>query len=237
MTHRIGSVGLAINVIGSAVTAVGMLERAHWHWLCVAGSIANLLGLGIQFAPTYSFVSREFVPTYGRLERLCAAYGVPCGIRTQRTTWVFRCSVGFLFLTICLFTLGLVLRQWYGSLELIGLGCEIALLGVLAFGLKLLSSTQNEADVLLDQLAGRSLRQPLGPPNAARFLLLLIPIRHREHLIGDLEEEYIAVVLPKYGLKKARAWYWWQVLLSLVPILWSEVKRVAGFVLLLRALH
>jgi hypothetical protein len=72
------------------------------------------------------------------------------------------------------------------------------------------------------------------PPTSAKFLLLLIPRRNREHLIGDLEEEYAAVVLPEYGFRKARLWYWFQVLATLGPILWNEAKRIAGVILALK---
>lgn len=66
------------------------------------------------------------------------------------------------------------------------------------------------------------------PPARANYLLFLAPRKYREHLIGDLEEEYRTVVLPRFGMKKARFWYWWQVIQSLLPILWSGVKRIAA---------
>lgn len=66
------------------------------------------------------------------------------------------------------------------------------------------------------------------PPARANYLLFLAPRKYREHLIGDLEEEYRTVVLPRFGIKKARFWYWWQVIQSLLPILWSSAKRIAA---------
>src|SRR5437763_1135374 len=41
------------------------------------------------------------------------------------------------------------------------------------------------------------LSKDASPPRPARFALLLIPKRNREHLIGDLDEEYRTVVLPE----------------------------------------
>ena len=69
-------------------------------------------------------------------------------------------------------------------------------------------------------------------PSSARLLLLLIPRKVRENLVGDLEEEFLTRVLPNYGLTLARKWYWQQVITSLCPIVWEQFKRVAGLVLL-----
>lgn len=63
-------------------------------------------------------------------------------------------------------------------------------------------------------------------PAAAKFLLLLIPKKNREGLLGDLEEEYHTIVLPEYGLWAARRWYWWQVCISIGPLIWAKVKRL-----------
>jgi hypothetical protein len=76
-----------------------------------------------------------------------------------------------------------------------------------------------------------------APPRSAYFLLLLIPKRNREHLIGDLEEEYRTIVLPKYGERAAWFWYWWQVGISFSPLLWARLKQLAGFVILWKNVH
>lgn len=83
----------------------------------------------------------------------------------------------------------------------------------------------------------RTLRigQVVKPPKGAKFLLLLIPQKHREHLPGDLEEEFSTVVLPQYGFLVARWWYRWQVAASLMPFVWTHVKRVAGLILIWKA--
>lgn len=66
------------------------------------------------------------------------------------------------------------------------------------------------------------------PPRIAQFVLLLVPKRSREHLLGDLEEEYRSVLLPEYGGFWARVWYWEQIALAIGEYLWPFVKRVLG---------
>lgn len=65
-------------------------------------------------------------------------------------------------------------------------------------------------------------------PRFAQFLLLLIPKRNREHLIGDLEQEYRTLVLPQYGPIWAPCYYWWQVTATLAAYVWPSVKRAVG---------
>jgi hypothetical protein len=86
-------------------------------------------------------------------------------------------------------------------------------------------------------LADTSAQAEGAPPRSAKLILLLIPIRDREHLAGDLEEEYREIVLPQYGAGRACLWYWWQVAASITPMLWSQAKRVAWAAFLLRFLR
>lgn len=65
-------------------------------------------------------------------------------------------------------------------------------------------------------------------PRVARFALLLIPKKNREHLIGDIEEEYQTIVLPEHGKAWARFWYWEQTVISLGFSVWPFVKRILG---------
>jgi DNA-binding CsgD family transcriptional regulator len=73
------------------------------------------------------------------------------------------------------------------------------------------------------------------PPEFARFLLLLVPKKYRENLLGDMDEEFSTIILPQYGARKARLWYWWQLIASIAPIVWAQGKRIAGLVLLWKA--
>lgn len=68
-----------------------------------------------------------------------------------------------------------------------------------------------------------------SPPQVAQFALLLIPKRNREHLIGDMEEEYRTIALPKYGRFLACAWYWEQTAIAVGRYLLPVIKRILGF--------
>ncbi len=72
------------------------------------------------------------------------------------------------------------------------------------------------------------LSQPGNPPRAAKLLLLLLPTKNREHLLGDLEEEFRTILVPEYGLRKAQLWYWWHVFISMAPLVWAAVKRIVA---------
>lgn len=76
-----------------------------------------------------------------------------------------------------------------------------------------------------------------SPSRVGKLLLLLIPKKNREHLLGDLEQEYQTILLPKYGLRAARRCYWWHVCISLGPLLWARLRRVAGLVLLWKSVR
>jgi hypothetical protein len=49
------------------------------------------------------------------------------------------------------------------------------------------------------------------PPTGASFLLdLCLPKVDREVIPGDLAEEFTTCILPKYGVRRARLWFWMQ---------------------------
>ena len=66
--------------------------------------------------------------------------------------------------------------------------------------------------------------ETVAPPKLATLLVLLIPKKNREHILGDLDEEYRTVLVPRYGLRTAKLWYWWQVGISVLQLVWSQVK-------------
>lgn len=79
--------------------------------------------------------------------------------------------------------------------------------------------------------AGRNARnQELGfePPALAQFLLALVPVRHRETMLGDLEEEYWTRLVPKYGFRKARFWYWVQASYEIGGFITRILAGIAG---------
>lgn len=75
------------------------------------------------------------------------------------------------------------------------------------------------------------------PPRFPKFLLLLIPKNNREHLLGDLEEEFHSILVPEFGVRKAGLWFWWHVCISIGPLLWAKVKRVVGIVWLWKSVR
>lgn len=67
------------------------------------------------------------------------------------------------------------------------------------------------------------------PKTAEKLLYIILPKSAREHLPGDLEEEYRTTILPKFGLRYAKIWYWKQVVGSIGPILRSQLLKLMGF--------
>jgi hypothetical protein len=72
------------------------------------------------------------------------------------------------------------------------------------------------------------------PPRSAQFALLLIPRRNREHLVGDLEEEFRTVVLPQHGYFLARFWYFEQVALAIACYTRPTIKKLLGLSVILK---
>jgi hypothetical protein len=67
-------------------------------------------------------------------------------------------------------------------------------------------------------------RSELKPPILADLLLYLsLPAKPYNCIRGDLTEEYYAVILPDLGVRKARLWYWRQVIRSIGPVLRGEI--------------
>jgi hypothetical protein len=66
---------------------------------------------------------------------------------------------------------------------------------------------------------------PLRPIEA---VLRFIPERSREHLIGDLEEEYRTIILPQRGQKLAQCWYLYQVINIIRAYSCQRFRRLIG---------
>jgi len=56
-------------------------------------------------------------------------------------------------------------------------------------------------------------------------LVMLLPTRHREELVGDLVEEAATVVLPRDGRRAARRWFWREALASASPLYVRQTER------------
>lgn len=82
----------------------------------------------------------------------------------------------------------------------------------------------------------RPVAEQTVPPKRAEMLLHFgLPKRDRECMIGDLEEEYRRVILPKYGARVAARWYWWQAVRSVAAAFGARVRVWLSFGGLARA--
>ena len=66
-----------------------------------------------------------------------------------------------------------------------------------------------------------------APPRLAEFLLYCFLSKEgRAALIGDLMQEYQMEVLPKFGPRGAKVWYWSQVIRSIAPLLFNFLSKL-----------
>jgi hypothetical protein len=78
----------------------------------------------------------------------------------------------------------------------------------------------------------------LRPPlTGEKFMYLFLPKKDREALLGDLEEEYRSIILPKFGPRFARIWYWKQVLTSILPIVRCRIVALLKLLSLAKVLE
>jgi hypothetical protein len=212
--------------------------KLHTPWFHAMMYTTGILGPAAFIVGRYRFLTREFLPVYTRLETLCERVGMRCTIRTTRMRWLVNCVMLCMAFAMLLGVAGPIFwnrNLWVDGVRALASVCLSA--GAVLIQVRLYS-TVKEADRLIQCLEeGRGFGELRSVPHAARFILLLIPRRHREHLIGDLEEEFSSVVLPEYGLRKARLWYWSQVLTSIWPLFWAEVRRIAGIIVLWKSVR
>jgi hypothetical protein len=225
-------------VVSLALTVWGAFAKLNMLWFHAMPLVLNVIGMSLTLTSTHFYFVRSRLRLYGRLEKLCIAIQFPCAIKTSRIRWFMRLAVGGLFLYAAFGVASTVLVSSRNILE------GIRIVFMIAFWTGVISTTrgiqkiQDHAEVTLDALESNTPHyMDIRPPSSAKFLLLLVPRRYRENLIGDLEEEYATIVAPQFGLEKARLWYWWQVLASLTPLLWAEIKRFAGLILLWKSVR
>ncbi|MCG8360805.1 MAG: permease prefix domain 2-containing transporter [Kiloniellales bacterium] len=77
--------------------------------------------------------------------------------------------------------------------------------------------------------------KPEPPRRAVVIMDFLLPHSTRENLIGDLEEEYRTKILPKYGVRVANRWYWWQALRSVLAVAGDRIRVWIGAAILTKA--
>jgi len=66
------------------------------------------------------------------------------------------------------------------------------------------------------------------PPKLAEFLMLLLPMRYREELVGCAEEEYWTRSLPRLGARRARVIFWAQMIHAWLIFLVRPFAGIAG---------
>ncbi|MFI5243853.1 MAG: ABC transporter permease [Gemmatimonadales bacterium] len=73
-----------------------------------------------------------------------------------------------------------------------------------------------------------STNQPAPPALAVWLLSKLLPRRHRDAFLGDLEECFHAEIVPARGARPAQRWYWTQLLHAPITASWPVAARNDG---------
>jgi hypothetical protein len=176
-----------------ALSAVMMAAGLIWkqHWLLGCANITSNLG----FMSTVLFWRKE----HASIVRGFSLSRAPSSLARSTKSWTppYAFAVAALSASIVLHAIEIWVRGkqvwllWAPQILLVAAG-SLAMLPILRAWIALRSG---QTSVALTR-----------PPRSAKFILLLIPKRHREHLIGDLEEEYSTILVPEYGPRKARLW-------------------------------
>jgi hypothetical protein len=212
------AVSVAISVTGLAVLWLGVMQKPHHYWLQDCGSLIILMQFGASLLPLRA-QARILMPTIQRFRRVCDLYSVPFGFGNAVYQWLCPFMFTTWLLALTFLATAMILRTSHPVFRYVSSTFQIlCVLGNVIFQTRLVS-IQHKLDSIGPSKVATS------PPTTAKFILLLIPKRHREHLIGDLEEEYMTILLPEYGETKARTWYWWQVAISVGPLLWAQIRR------------
>jgi hypothetical protein len=61
----------------------------------------------------------------------------------------------------------------------------------------------------------RTTSREMPPSLAEKFLYVFLTAEQRKHVPGDLSEEFHDIILPKFGAKYARRWFWFQTVRSI----------------------
>jgi hypothetical protein len=206
------------------ITLYGAVVKGHRYWLGDFGALIILATMGSSVGRIRQEV-RSYAPMLRRLRSLCDWTGVRFGFRNLIFRGLSPFMLSSLLLSAAFLVAAMAFPAIHAPLRLVSAAFQILFtVGMVVFLMRdrSIRSTINKIESVA--YSGR----PTSPPKAAKFILLLVPKRHRENLIGDLEEEYATILLPEFGVRKARTWYWWQVTLSVGPFLWVQIKRVAA---------
>ena len=217
------------------ISSCGLVLRPRREWLFDSGIIIIYSNIAVEMCRLLRYVA-ELPLMLGRLRILCENAGLPFVSSPLDRKWMYPTAIGALFLSVCLRVAALVFHNAHNLFHLVSLGVFFA--GIAAGPVALFVADKRIARTIR-KLEGLTVSHPVSSgPNSAKFLLFLIVPRHnREHLIGDLEEEYATIILPDYGERKAKFWYWWKVITCIAPSAWAWVKRILTVALLLRHGH
>src|SRR5262249_6058800 len=71
-------------------------------------------------------------------------------------------------------------------------------------------------------------------PRLARVIFFFVEKRSREHLVGDLEEEYWALIVQIRT--PFQAWCWWcgEALCVAIAYCWKRIRRIVGLAAVVR---
>lgn len=212
-----------ICAIGFTTALAGLVLKPHRLWLVHCGLLITNLNFVALFFSMRKIVQRHLA-TLGKIKRLCDFTGVRFGIVNAAVyRWSYRSMSASLVLSVAFLVAAITLTKTHWVFHYVSDALEaLAGLGAVA-----LATRFRSVDKILTKMefAIHSGKLDTSPPATAKFILLLVPKRNREHVIGDLEEEYRTILLPEYGVRKARNWYRWQVVMSIVPLLWAQMKR------------
>lgn len=221
--------GLILSCLGGVVAALGYamilsgwFYMPHKDLLQDCGGLILLTGVAAAIHDMRTRV-REYVPIVQRLQRLCDFAGVPFGLGNSTYRWLYPFTFATLLASMTFLFAAMILRTEHKLLHFVSDAFQF----LYAFGMAIYLTRRWKVENTLRKLESMAHSGKLAnsPPKTAKFILLLVPKRHRENLIGDLEEEYSTIVLPEYGATRARRWYWWQVAISVGPLLWTQAKR------------
>jgi hypothetical protein len=208
---------------GALLTVFGLVLQPHHCWIHYLGELVALLNIGVMVV----LLNRDLSLMLPLLHGSCGPTGARFPIQDLRRRWRYPLTLVTIGIAVA-FQVGMVFSGTKAGtpLSLVNDGLVfIALASVTSF--VPLVRRVRRALRSLDSLVSAG-ELTAGPPKTAKFILLLVPKRYREHLVGDLEEEYLTIVLPEYGSQKARFWYWLQVVFSIAPIVWSRLKGIVG---------
>jgi hypothetical protein len=77
--------------------------------------------------------------------------------------------------------------------------------------------------------------RPKTPPTLAKLLIaVVVTTKHRDALLGDLHEKFVAAIERGWSKSRARRMYWSETLRTIVPLAVERFKSIAAVALVRR---